>query len=341
MATQYTGAFHVQRGTNISHWLSQSDRRGEPRRKFFTREDVQRIADWGFDHIRLPIDEVQMWDEAGKQEAEAFDLLDAALDWCESAGLKTIVDLHILRSHYFGDADPPLFTDPAAPEKFADLWKQLSARLKRRPVDRVAYELMNEPVARDDAEWNRVYPYAFNAIRALEPDRVIVVGSNRWSQWQTFANLKVLDDDKQILTFHYYNPMLLTHYRAPWASVGKYTGPVHYPGMQVAEEDLKTLPNDIRMIVEQSNRHHDRAQMAKDISLPVSVAARHGAPLYCGEFGVYAAAPQELRFAWYRDLISVLNENRIGWGNWDYKGGFGLVDRDGNPTGIAEVMLSV
>jgi aryl-phospho-beta-D-glucosidase BglC (GH1 family) len=45
----------VKRGTNISHWMSQSRRRGTERRAFFTRDDVRRIADWGFDHIRLPM----------------------------------------------------------------------------------------------------------------------------------------------------------------------------------------------------------------------------------------------------------------------------------------------
>jgi endoglucanase len=49
--------FEIRRGTNISHWLSQSRARGAERRAWFTEDDVQRIAGWGFDHIRLPIDE--------------------------------------------------------------------------------------------------------------------------------------------------------------------------------------------------------------------------------------------------------------------------------------------
>lgn len=97
---------------NISHWLSQSERWA-----FFTRADIQRIADWGFDHIRLPIDEVQMWNESGRQEGEAFDLMDSTLDWARQAGLNVVVDLHILRSHFFNQAtEPKLFTDPAEAE---------------------------------------------------------------------------------------------------------------------------------------------------------------------------------------------------------------------------------
>ena len=48
-------SFQVHRGTNISHWLSQSKQRGAARRAWFTREDVQYIANLryaaGFDHL--------------------------------------------------------------------------------------------------------------------------------------------------------------------------------------------------------------------------------------------------------------------------------------------------
>ena len=45
--------FTIGKGVNISHWLSQSDARGDVRRNYFTRDDVKAIADMGFDHIRI------------------------------------------------------------------------------------------------------------------------------------------------------------------------------------------------------------------------------------------------------------------------------------------------
>lgn len=335
-------AFSVTRGTNISHWLSQSNRRGAERKAFFTQADVKRIADWGFDHIRLPIDEEQMWNDAGKQEAEAFDLMDQAIDWAFAAGLKVIVDLHILRSHYFISAtEPKLFTEVAEEKRFAGLWVQLSERLCRRGTEKVAYELMNEAVATNPEDWNRVAHAAFGAIRGREKDRIIVLGSNRWNQCATFDVLRVPEDANQILTFHFYNPMLITHYRASWTDCGKYTGPVNYPGMQVAEKDMAGLSPEVLAIVKRENRNYDRAAMVRDIAKPLAVREKTKLPLYCGEFGVVHFCPDEIRFRWYRDFISVMKEHKIGWGNWDYKGGFGLVDGSGKSTGIAEVMLSV
>lgn len=336
----------IKRGTNISHWLSQSEERGEARRAYFTRTDVRRIADWGFDHIRLPIDEVQLWDEQGRQEPEGFDLLDQALDWCAESGLKTVVDFHILRSHFFmQSSEPALFADPAEGAKFVELWKQLSERLNRRPVDQVAYELMNEPVALDADNWNRVALPAFRALRQLEPKRTIVLGSNRWNSVLTYDMLEVPDDPEMILTFHYYLPMFVTHHRAWWCPEGKmYEGPVQYPGRPVPAEhvgEIKQGPDFSapNLVISEVNKHYDRFSMVSDMSKPLAMARRKKLPLYCGEFGVIDLTPQPVRLAWLADLISVFAEYDIAWANWDYKEEFGIFDRQGNSTGLAEVLL--
>lgn len=64
--------FVIKRGVNISHWLSQSRQRGEQRLKWFTKSDVDFIAAQHFDHIRLPIDEEQMWDSTGTRSRKLF-----------------------------------------------------------------------------------------------------------------------------------------------------------------------------------------------------------------------------------------------------------------------------
>jgi len=340
-------AFTIYRGTNISHWLSQSDRRGAERRAFFTQQDVERIARLGggrLDHIRLPVDEEQLWDENGDPDPEAFGLLEAALDWCEAAGLRVVVDLHLLRSHHFLDREtPPLFTDPDALAHFIDLWEQLSDRLGERPTDQVAYELLNEPVARDSDDWNRVAHAVYHVLRAREPGRVIVLGSNWFNQVQTFAQLDVPEDDDLILTFHYYKPMFITHYTAPWwEGGGSYHGPIHYPGRPIADEDLARMDPSLRALIEREglNRPFSRQTIVEDLAQPLAVREETGLPLYCGEFGCYSRTPTELRLAWYRDILSVFEELDIAWANWDYKGSFGIVDAQGELTPIAEVLLS-
>jgi len=332
--------FEIHRGTNISHWLSQSKARGHERQIYFTRTDVQRLAGLGLDHLRIPIDEEQMWNEKGVRDREAFDLLDAALDWCREAGLRAVVDLHILRTHYFITAEEPrLFTDPAEEKRFAGLWQDLSAHLRRRPNDWVAYELMNEPVAGDPADWNRVARAACAAIRQAEKDRTVVLGSNRWNSASTFYDLEVPEGDPHIvLTFHYYNPMLITHYRASWWPGGKYEGPVHYPGQPIPPHDWEKLPADMKQLLADQNLFYNAGVMERDLAPPMAIRKQTHLPLYCGEFGAINFTPDPLRKAWYRDFRGVLSKHGIAWANWDYKGGFGLFD-GGKPTVVVGALL--
>ena len=128
--------FRIKRGTNVSHWLSQSEQRGEARRLHIQEDDFERLKDLGFDFVRIPIDEVQFWDEQGQKLPEAWDLLNNALDWTRKYDLRAIVDLHIIRSHYFNavnegeQAANTLFTSEKAQQDLINLWYQLSELLK-------------------------------------------------------------------------------------------------------------------------------------------------------------------------------------------------------------------
>lgn len=326
--------FTIHRGTNISHWLSQSNDRGDVRRKRFTKEDVARLAALGLDHLRLPVDEDQLWDEKGAPHEEAWDLLQQGLDWTLAAGLNAVIDLHILRSHHFNEGLKPLFTDPAAAEGFVDCWRKISARLGSRPKDRVAYELLNEAVADNPADWDRVLHLAYHGVRKLEPDRCLVLGSNRWNSVTQYEFLDVPPNDRNlILTFHYYHPMPVTHYRANWTwQLKDYSGPIQYPGMAIPQEAFNALPLDQQHRVGSMNSVGGRAVMEADLMWPLAVAARTGLPLYCGEFGVVANTPDAIRAAWYTDYRAVLEERHIAWANWDFRGGFGLFTGDNRKT---------
>ena len=48
--------FRIQRGTNVSHWLSQNNEdRGEARRQHIQEDDFARLDSLGFDFVRLPM----------------------------------------------------------------------------------------------------------------------------------------------------------------------------------------------------------------------------------------------------------------------------------------------
>ena len=327
--------FKIKRGTNVSHWLSQSEARGEMRRLHIQEEDFARLERLGFDFVRIPIDEVQFWDEKGNKLPEAWTLLTNALNWAGKHHLRAIVDLHIIRSHYFnavnegGSSANTLFTSEKAQQDLINLWYQLSDVLKGYSNDWVAYEFMNEPVADDHEQWNQLVAKVHKALRAREPQRTLVVGSNRWQGYETMKYLKVPQGDKNIvLSFHYYNPMLLTHYTAWWTPIGKYKGKIHYPGIMVTKENFDAAPADIKAELEPYTRQvWDINKIREDFRDAIAVAKKYGLQLFCGEWGIYENTDRELGYQWTKDMLTVFNEFNIAWTTWCYDADFGFWDQ--------------
>ncbi len=336
-ATDGANHFRIKRGTNISHWLSQSEARGEMRRLHIQEDDFERLQKLGFDFVRIPIDEVQFWDEDGNKLPEAWDLLTAALDQARKHNLRAIVDLHIIRSHYFnavnegGAAANTLFTSEKSQEDLINLWRQLSEVLKDYSNDWVAYEFMNEPVADDHEQWNLLIAKVHKALRELEPQRTLVIGSNLWQGYETMKYLKVPEGDENIiLSFHYYNPMILTHYGAWWTPIGKYKGKVNYPGILVSKEDYEAADPEVKKLLDENQyttQVWDINKIREDFKDAIAAAKKYNLQLFCGEWGVYEPVDRELAYRWTRDMLTVFDENDIAWTTWCYDADFGFWDQ--------------
>ncbi len=325
--------FEIHRGVNLSHWLSQ-DFGWAPKYAAINEDDIRFIDSIGYDHVRIPVDEFELWDDNGNRIEPAFDHLLQCLDWCQKYGLRAIVDMHIIRSHYFNavieGGTNSLWTDTAAQNHFINLWKELSTVLHPYPTDMLAYELLNEAVAPSADDWNALFNKALSEIRKLEPERVIVVGSNMWQIVQNVPLLQLPENDKNIIiSFHFYSPLVFTHYTASWTPLKDFRGTVHYPGKIISDEDYrKFIDTTTNIAAKQSlqevEQPFDKERMRAMIKPAVEFAKSKGLKLYCGEFGCLPTVPRADRLAYYADLISVFNEEGIAWANWEYKGEFGL-----------------
>ena len=330
--------FRIHRGTNLSHWLSQSEERGEARQKHIQEDDFARLEELGFDFVRIPIDEVQFWDENGNKLPEAWQLLTNALDWARKHNIRAIVDLHIIRSHYFnavnegGDQANTLFTSEKAQQDLINLWQQLSEALHEYSNDWVAYEFMNEPVAEEHEQWNKLIVKVHAALRKIEPQRTLIIGSNMWQGYETMKYLKVPEGDKNIiLSFHYYNPMILTHYGAPWTPIGKYTGKVNYPGILVSKEDYDSQTPEVQKLLDDDHYMTQEWNIDKiraDFKDAIEVAKKYNLQLFCGEWGVFEPVDRELAYKWTKDILTVFKENNIAWTTWCYDADFGFWDQE-------------
>ncbi|MFY0625974.1 MAG: cellulase family glycosylhydrolase [Reichenbachiella sp.] len=325
--------FEIRTGVNLGLWLSQSQKRGIEREKYITKTDFDTIAALGFDHVRLPIDEIHFWDENNNRQSEAFELLHNAVIWAKESKLKIIIDLHIIRSHHFNGKTNTLWSDPKEQDKLVEIWAQLSQELIKYPNNFLAYELMNEAVADNPEDWNNLIQKLVSSVRKTEPNRSIVIGSNMWQGAQTFPYLEVPKGDKNlILSFHFYDPFGFTHYKTPWTVLKEYSGNVNYPGTVATKDDLKEYSIEHVDEIKWAMGYADKKTLSTKIDIAVEKAKKLTLPLYCGEYGVFRLTPKKPALKWYQDMVEIFTEKNIAYCHWLYKGDFPIVDEQSFPN---------
>lgn len=324
--------FEIRRGVNLSHWLSQ-DFGWAPKYTYISENDIRFIDSIGYDHVRIPIDEQEMWDSAGIPVREAFKNLSNCLGWCAKYDLRAIVDLHIIRAHHFNAENDgsrnTLWVDSMAQENFVSLWIKLSDTLHRYSNKMIAYEILNEAVAPDHEDWNKLMNKTVAAIRMQEPERVLVIGPNMWQIAPNLQYLKLPEGDRNIiLSFHTYTPLAFTHYKADWTQIKYYKGPVHYPGQIISTEDYKKyIDTTNRALLDQTSdalEIFNKQRLIEVFKEGLGYAKSKNLQLYCGEFGCMPTVDRKERLLYYSDMISAFEENGIAWCNWEYKGDFGI-----------------
>jgi hypothetical protein len=322
-------------GVNLGGWISQYP--AYDRRHFdsFIQEcDIRRIADWGIDHVRLPVDYPVLEDDERpmqyKEEGLAY--IDCCLEWCQASDLNLILDLHHAPGFSFTTLEAnTLFGDPAMQERFLALWEAL-ARRYQGVGENLVFELLNEVVLPNSDPWNALARRTAAHIRQVDPRRWMIVGSNRYNSAHWLSSLAVLDDPYILYTFHFYEPFIFTHQRAGWVpSMVEFNQEVSYPGpVNGLEVFLTRKPERKGELERYLGRPLDQDFLRLDLQPAVDFMQHTGKPLYCGEYGAIAHAPLESRLQWHREMIELFREYGLGRAVWSYKEmDFGLVDWTG------------
>ena len=123
-------------GINLGGWISQYPVYDDQHfRTFITVKDIKRIANWGLDHVRLPVDYPLLEDDdhPGVYKESGFDYIESCLAWCEKAGLRLILDLHKAPGFAFDALDKSsLFVSPDLQARFLGLWEAITRRFSGR-----------------------------------------------------------------------------------------------------------------------------------------------------------------------------------------------------------------
>ncbi len=326
---EFTGYKH---GVNLGGWLSQSSYEKEHLERFITEEDIERIAGWGCDHVRLPFDYDIILGADNAVSENAFRYLDRCVEWCEKHGLNIILDLHKTLGFSFdkGENESGFFEEDRYQDVFLAMWSEI-ARHYADKADHVAFELLNEITERRYAIiWNGIAARTVREIRRFAPDNFILIGGIFQN---SIFGLTLLDkpcDDKIVFNFHYYNPLVFTHQKAPWVDNMRADCDVDYPDTKenYREKSLEYVGNDIaRMFDNFGGAMINASYMEWEMAVAGEVAEKLNVPIYCGEYGVIDRVPDDRLLRWYSDISSVFNKLGIGRAAWTYRGkDFGISD---------------
>ncbi len=292
------------RGFNL---LEKFVKRGENNPPF-EEQDFALMREWGFDFARLPMS-YQCWVEPGdwlKLREEQLKHIDQAVEWGAQYHVHINLNLHRAPGYCVNPPKEPLdlWTDDKALEAAAFHWAHFAKRYRGIGNERVSFDLLNEPADIKAATYARVVRRLVEAIRAEDPQRLIIADGLRWGRdpVHELVELGIAQSTRG------YDPFQLTHYRASWASGSdkwpEPTWPDTRPGADLPDKEAL---------------RRKRIQPWKELE-------KKGVGVHVGEWGVFNKTPHAVALRWMRDCLDLWKEAGWGWALWNFRGSFGVLD---------------
>ncbi len=295
-----------KKGVDLGGWLSQCSHETAHYDSFIGKADIEKIAGWGLDHVRLPIDYNLIEDRDGNIIESGYKYIDNAINWCGEFGLDLVLDLHKTAGFSFdkGERESGFFESEALQERFYKLWERLAERYGKYS-ERVAFELLNEVTDQGYSDvWNGIIYKCIEKIRKHAPDTIIVVGGYWQNSPDALPDIVKPYDDKVVLSFHCYDPFDFTHQGAEWVDAMDPSFRKSFDENEVSAE-----------------------YFAGRFSAALKTAEKYNAALYCGEYGVIDKAKPQDVLKWYKVINSAFERFGISRCAWNYKQkDFGLSD---------------
>jgi hypothetical protein len=254
----------------------------------FTKADVDSMASWGFNCIRLPLHYNLFTLDASQESVPGqntwlptgFTLTDSVLSWCKQDHIYLILDLHAApggqgNDYSIADRDktkPSLWQVPGDQDKVVALWRKLAERYQHETW-MGGYDLINETnwgftdtadvhgcAEKVNAPLLALLKRCTDTIRSLDQQHLLFIEGNCWAN--NFNGLFPVWDSNMVVSFHKY-----------W-------------------------------------NYNDQGSL----NGVLGIRAKYHVPLWLGESG-------ENSNSWYTDAIALMEKNDIGWTWWPLKKG--------------------
>ncbi|WLT32366.1 cellulase family glycosylhydrolase [Geothrix sp. PMB-07] len=177
--------------------------------------DLDAIQALGLNLVRVPFLYMDLLAEDGSLKAGGTRRLDWIIEACGRRGLYVLLDLHGApgcqnRWDNSGriNADPQLWKAPRFQDMTVKLWTALAKRYKGNPTV-AGYDLLNEPDKAEGADeaafaaqLNAFYDRLYRAIRAEDPDHILVMEA--FPGWQRLGDPAAFHWTNVVYQFHSY-----------------------------------------------------------------------------------------------------------------------------------------
>ncbi len=182
------------------------------RQTYITKADIDRIAAWGFNSIRLPFHYNLFTPKATPYVyiQDGFNYVDSVLSWCTADHIYLILDMHCAPggqnqdniSDYQGY--PSLWQDTSNQNRTVDLWQKIAQRYANQKWIG-GYDLLNETVwdfSSNTQQFRDFFMKITNAIRQVDQNHIVFIEGNKYAS--DFSLLTPKWDNNMVYSFHKY-----------------------------------------------------------------------------------------------------------------------------------------
>lgn len=281
----------LARGFNLTGWIDRTPT-GIP-----DPTVLRGLLARGLTHVRLPVDGERLMPpfSTPSDTSEQLTALDAALRTLFGLGFTVSLDMH--PGDRFGSLHRS--NSEGALALLDQAWRLLAHRTALYGADRLLFEVLNEP---PNAEaWATQLPRAVATLRAVAPDRILVVSPGGPQRIEAMAGLAPLEDRRLVYAFHFYDPMAFTHQGNDW---GTAADPLkHFRDLPFPADRNAPAVRALSALLKREGQKEAAAELADQIHSPWTAAAievqfapvaawiaRHRRPVIVNEFGALQTA---------------------------------------------------
>ncbi len=277
----------------------------------FQEPDFRLMQEWGFDFARLPMS-YHCWskpqpesDEWLKMDEAQLKHVDHALEIGRRCGVHINLNLHRAPGYCVNPPAEPLdlWKNAQALDACAHHWATFARRYRGVPNRDLSFDLLNEPPDIPADAYVRVIKNLIAAIRAEDPQRLIIADGLRWGR----DPVEGLVGTGIAQSTRGYDPMRISHHRAGWVK-----------GSDQWAEPIWPLKD--------GGKEWNRERLQRERIAPWQALERKGVGVHVGEWGAHNQTPHRVALAWMRDQLRLWQEAGWGWALWNLRGSFGVLD---------------